>query len=125
AAGDLRHIAQLGGTAIRVYQVPPRWLLDEAMDAGLRVFIDVPWEKHRCFFEDWSARRNALQQVARAAAECGHHPAVFALSVANEIPKDIVRFYGPRRVERFIDELLDAARQRAPQCLLTYTNYPS
>jgi len=42
-------------------------------------------------------------------------PATFALSVANEIPKDIVRFYGARRVEQFLAELMDAARERAPR----------
>jgi GT2 family glycosyltransferase len=60
----------------------------------------------------------------REAAELGDHPALLALSVVNEIPRDVVRFYGERRVERFVRDLLDAAKQRAPECLLTYTNYP-
>jgi GT2 family glycosyltransferase len=121
---DLNQIRDLGANAIRVYHTPPRWLLDEAGEAGVRVFIDVPWEKHRCFLEDHAAQQDAIRRV-RDAAGLGDHHALFAISVANEIPKDIVRFYGERRVERFLHRLLDAARQRAPECLLTFTNYPS
>src|SRR5579884_3657260 len=125
AAADLRAMADLGVNVVRLYHIPPKWLADEAAEAGLLLFIDVPWEKHRCFFEDWSARQDALERVTNAAREFGNHPAVFAISVANEIPKDIVRYYGTQRVERFVTELLDAGRQAAPQCLFTYTNYPS
>jgi hypothetical protein len=63
--------------------------------------------------------------VRQAAATLGRHPGVFAISVANEIPHDIVRFYGPDRVRRFLDDLLAAAKEQAPECLVTYTNYPS
>src|SRR5215208_335350 len=122
---DLAHIRDLGGNCIRLYFPPPRSLLDDALEHGLRVMIDVPWEKHRCFFEDWSSQRDALERVARTARESHSHPAVFAISVANEIPHDVVRYYGGRRVEAFVDQLLDCARQNAPQCLLTYSNYPS
>jgi glycosyltransferase involved in cell wall biosynthesis len=55
----------------------------------------------------------------------GDHPAVLAISVANEIPNDIVRFYGDRRIQTFLDELLDTVHQSAPACLATYANYPT
>jgi hypothetical protein len=87
--------------------------------------IDVPWEKHRCFFEDRASPDDALERVRKTARELGSHPAVFAISIANEIPHDIVRFYGSRRIERFIDQLLHCSKQEAPQCLVTYSNYPS
>jgi glycosyltransferase involved in cell wall biosynthesis len=122
---DFRQVRDLGANALRVYHVPPVWLLDMAAAEGLRVLIDVPWEKHRCFFEDWSARQSAVAQVRGAARTLGGHPGVFAISVANEIPHDIVRFYGARRVAAFIDELLGTAKEQAPDCLVTYTNYPS
>ncbi|HEV8378173.1 MAG TPA: glycosyltransferase [Tepidisphaeraceae bacterium] len=122
---DLAHIRDLGGNCIRLYFPPPLSLLDDALEHGLRVMIDVPWEKHRCFFEDWSSQRDALERVSKTAHDLGSHPAVFAISVANELPHDVVRFYGARRVEAFIDLLLDCAKQKAPQCLMTYSNYPS
>src|SRR5207302_1553413 len=55
----------------------------------------------------------------------GSHPGLFAISVANEIPKDVVRFYGAGPIERFIDSLADAVKAQAPDCLVTYSNYPS
>jgi prepilin-type processing-associated H-X9-DG protein len=122
---DFARLRDLGANAIRLYHVPPVQVLDDAIRRGLRVMLDVPWEKHRCFFEDRADRSDALRRVRTAARDLGNHPAVFAVSVANEIPHDIVRFYGARRVERFIDDLLAAAKDEAPDCLVTYTNYPS
>lgn len=121
---DLRHVRRLGGNTIRVYHLPPQWLLDEAAACGVRVFIDVPWEKHRCFLEDWSSQKDALGRVKSTARQFGRNRAMFAISVGNEIPHDVVRFYGSRRIARFIDELVDAARQEQPSCLLTYATYP-
>jgi len=122
---DFQQIQQLGANAIRLYHTPPRWVLDEALEHDLRVMVDVSWEKHRCFFEDWQATEGARQRIREAARELGDHPGLLAISVANEIPKDVVRFYGQRRVERFVGELVDGVKQTAPDCLATYTNYPS
>jgi glycosyltransferase involved in cell wall biosynthesis len=122
---DFRHIRELGGNTVRVYFPPPLWFLDEAAASDLRVFIDVPWEKHRCFFEDWDALQRARDRVRQTAASLGNHPAVLAISVANEFPPDIVRFYGKRRVEQFIDELIGIVKEHAPQCLATFVNFPT
>src|SRR4051794_21582018 len=122
---DFAHLRSLGCNAIRLYHKPDVALLDDALEHNLRVLIDVPWEKHRCFFEDWDAQEGAIKSVRKTARELGRHPAVFAISVANEIPHDIVRFYGAARVERFIEKLVDTAKKEAPDCLVTYTNYPS
>ena len=48
AALDLAQICELGANVIRVYDVPPRWLLDLAQARDLKVFVDVPWNKHLC-----------------------------------------------------------------------------
>jgi GT2 family glycosyltransferase len=122
---DFSQIRQMGANCIRLYHLPPVWLLDDALEHGLRVLVDVPWEKHRCFFEDWASRDLARRTVRQAAKELGGHPALFAISVANEFPNDIVRFYGVTRVERFVNELMDIVKQEAPQCLTTFANYPS
>ncbi len=124
-AEDFAHMRELGANALRVYHPPPEWMLDQALAHGLRVLIDVPWEKHRCFFEDWDAQETARKRVGRVARELGAHPAVFAISVANELPADVVRFYGAERVERFLGELVELAKSEAPDCLTTFVNFPS
>src|SRR5205807_2539278 len=73
---DLRQIAELGGTALRLYHVPPRQFLDDAAECDLRVLIDLPWEKHRCFLEDWSSQNDAILRARRTAKELGDHPAL-------------------------------------------------
>ena len=122
---DFAHLQSLGCNAIRLYHRPTIGTLDDALEHGIRVMIDVPWEKHRCFFEDYSAQQEAIEQVKRTARQLGRHPGVFAISVGNEIPHDIVRFYGEGRIERFIEKLVDTAKNEAADCLVTYTNYPS
>ena len=47
-----------------------------------------------------------------------------ACSIANEIAPDIIRWHGARRVERFLGELCDVAKQADPDGLVTYANYP-
>jgi GT2 family glycosyltransferase len=125
ARADLAHISRLGASCLRTYFPPPLWLLDAAAENALRVLVDVPWEKHRCFFEDWTSQQEARTVVRETAQQIGAHPAVFAISVANELPNDIVRFYGASRIEGFLNELLDIVHQEAPDCLATYANFPT
>lgn len=124
-AHDFSLMRELGANSFRVYFPPPVWLLDLAMVYGLRVFVDVPWEKHRCFFEDWTAQESARERVRETARTLGNHPALFAISVANEIPTDIVRFYGRERIEKFINGLVEIVKEEAPDCLATYVNFPT
>jgi GT2 family glycosyltransferase len=47
-----------------------------------------------------------------------------AYSIGNEIPPDILRWHGARRVERFLAALCDTARKTDPLALVTYASYP-
>src|SRR5206468_6327773 len=46
---DFGRMAERGINTVRVYTPPPRWLLDVADYAGLRVMIGLPWEQHVAF----------------------------------------------------------------------------
>src|SRR5712691_64361 len=121
---DLRQIRGLGANTIRVYHVPPRELLDAAHAFGIKVFVDVPWSKHRCFLESKAEQESGRRAVREAARVCKDHPALFALSVVNEIPPDVARWTGRERVERFIDQLIDVAHQEDSASLVTFAGFP-
>ena len=121
---DFSLIQQLGANVLRLYHVPPIWFLELAVEQRLRLLIDVPWNKMHCFLDTEKRIAAARAAVRDAASACAGHPAVFALSVVNEIPPDVVRWYGPERVGDFIDELVDDVKSIAPDCLCTFANYP-
>jgi glycosyltransferase involved in cell wall biosynthesis len=124
AARDFRQMRGMGITTIRCYHVPPDWVIDLAAQSGLRVFLDVPWPKHLCFLDTRETRRAAMTAVRKAADLSARHPAVLAVSVGNEISPDMVRWYGHRRVERFLARLVGIARDADPNGLVTYASYP-
>ncbi len=122
-AQDLDQIRDLGANVIRVYHVPPRWLLDLAETRELKLLVDIPWNKHLSF-DSAERRAEAREAVRNAVSACSQHPAVFAFSVANEIPPDIIRWTGAKAAADFIDELVSVAKRVDPGCLCTYSNFP-
>jgi glycosyltransferase involved in cell wall biosynthesis len=125
ACEDFRQILELGGNCVRIYHVPPKWFMELARELGLKIFLDVAWPKNLTFTEDPETIRQAHDAVRRAARECGKHEACFAISVVNEIPPDIVRFVGQKKIEQFIDDLVATAKSEAPECLVTFANFPT
>lgn len=123
-ARDFDQIVELGGNLIRVYHTPPRWFLDMASAHGLRVFVDILWNKERCFLDSDTAKEAARKIVREAVNACLGHPAVFAYSLVNEIPPDIVRWSGAEKISDFIDELAKIAKEIDPGCLCTFGNFP-
>ncbi len=121
---DFALIKDLGANTLRLYHVPPHWFLDLAQEQGLKLLIDIPWHKERCFLDSSILRAEAKNSVRDAVGLCARHPAVFAYSVVNEIPSDIVRWTGARAIAEFIEELVDEAKAIDPECLCTFGNFP-
>lgn len=121
---DFAEIARLGGNVIRTYMPPPRWLLDLAHEHGLKLLVDIPWSRNHCFLDTGRAKDQAREAVRGVVKACIGHPAVFAYSVVNEIPPDIVRWSGVAEVTDFIEELIDIAKEIDPDCLCTFANFP-
>jgi len=124
-AADFAAMAAAGLNAVRVYTPPPRVLLDMAQEHGLRVMVGVPWEQHVAFLGDRGRARDIEERLRDAVRECAGHPAILAYTIGNEIPAPVVRWHGPRRVERFLERLHCAAADADPGALVTYVNYPS
>ena len=125
ARADFVQISRLNANCIRIYHLPPGWFLDLAEQCGLKIFVDVAWPKNLTFIGDADLTRQAHDAVRAAARQCGNHPATFAISVVNEIPPDIVRFVGRERVEDFVDDLVATVKSEAPDCLVTFANFPT
>jgi GT2 family glycosyltransferase len=122
---DFAQMAANGINTVRTYTSPPRWLLDAAQRHGLRVMVGLPWEQHVMFLDDAERARDIEERVRAGVRACSGHPAVLCYAIGNEIPSSIVRWYGPRRVERFLLRLYRAAKAEDPEGLVTYVNYPS
>lgn len=110
---------------IRVYDLPPAWLLDLAREAELKVLAGIAWPSHTCFLDSRATAREIRNTVVEAVQRLAGHPALLGLSLANEIPADVVRWLGAGRVADFLDDLAIAARQVDPGCLCTYGNFPT
>lgn len=127
---DLIAIAEARFTVVRTYTQPPDDLLEIAADWDLRVMSDI-------FYLDWRYLIGASRrQVRRIAAEARRavrtearrlagNERVLALSLGNEIPADVVRWVGTRRIAEVIGGLATVVHEEDPDRLVTYANYPT
>ncbi len=122
---DFSAMASHGINAVRSYTVPPRWILDVAERNGLRLMVGIPVERFVGFLADRKGAPDLEQWVSESVASCKGHRAVLCYSIGNEIPAQIVRWHGRRRIERFLERMCNAARRADPDGLVTYANYPS
>ena len=123
---DFAHMSACGVDAVRVYTVPPPWLLDSAWRYGLRLMVGLPVERYVGFLADKTDGLGRLEAVVRAGVRaCRGHPAVLCYAIGNEIPAPIVRWHGRRRMVGVIERLYRAAKAEDPAGLVTYVNYPS
>src|SRR5207244_479695 len=52
-------------------------------------------------------------------------PALLGYALGNEVPAQIVRWLGPRRIERYLERLYRIVKAEDPDGLVTYVNYPT
>jgi glycosyltransferase involved in cell wall biosynthesis len=117
--------ADTGFNTVRVYTVPPRWLLDLAQQHGLLVLVGLPWEQHVCFLDDRKIADRILDSCRSAVLQLKGHPSLLAYAIGNEIPGPIVRWHGKVAIERFLKRLYRVVKTCDPKTLITYVNYPT
>jgi GT2 family glycosyltransferase len=123
---DFAQIAANGLNGVRTYTTPERWLLDIAQRHGLRVMVGLSWwEQHLASLNENKRLQSIKEHTRAGVSACAGHPAVLCYIIGNEIPAPIVRWYGRRRVERFLKELYEVAKAEDPEGLVTYVNYPT
>ncbi len=123
-ARDLDDMKSWGANVLRLYQVPPEWFLDQCTERGLRVVVSIPWIDHVDFLRRAADRQAVHARIRDAAVRLAPHPATAVILVGNEIQSTLVRWLGPRRVQDFLEDLIDTARAAAPGILIGYANYP-
>ncbi len=122
---DFQRIAAAGFNALRLYEMPPRRLLDAALVRGLHVFGGLRWPQAVDFLKDDRILSAAGVTLAEAIREVEGHPALAGVFVANEVPADLVRWMGPVRVRHAIEGLISLGKELCPGLLWCYANYPS
>jgi len=122
---DFAQMAENGINAVRTYTIPPKWLLDVAQRHGLRVMVGLPWEEHITFLETKKLADDIESRVRKSVQACAKHPAILCFTIGNEIPATIVRWYGARRIEAYLERLYKAVKEEDPQALVTYVNFPT
>ena len=122
---DFAQMAANGLNAVRVYSVPSRWLLDCAQRHGLRVMVGLSAERYAGYLIDREGRPDIEGLVRAKVRALSGHPALLCFDLGNEIPASVVRWLGPRTVERYLERLYRAVKAEDPGCLVTYANYPT
>src|SRR5438034_10560163 len=91
--------------SVRVYNTPPRPLLDLAQKHGLRVIVDLAADQYVGFLTDRKGAPDIHELVRAKVRGCSGHPAILAYSLGNEIPAALVRWHGRRRIGRYLHRL--------------------
>jgi cellulose synthase/poly-beta-1,6-N-acetylglucosamine synthase-like glycosyltransferase len=127
---DFEAIREAGFTVVRTYTDPPDDVLDLAADSGLWLLSDV-------FYPDWRymvglsrralrrVTREAETRVRRAVRRFSGDEHVLGVSLANEIPADVIRWVGSDVVARTLEGLVEVVREEDPEVLTTYGNFPT
>lgn len=123
-AADFALMARCGINTVRTYTVPRNDVLDVAAANGLRVIAGIPWMQHVAFLDDRKLARSLRRDIVRGVGQVARHPATVLAAVGNEISAGVVRWHGAARVEQFLREVYDDAKEAAPETLLSYVNYP-
>ena len=121
---DFARMREAGVNTVRLYSPPSDRIADAAAAAGLHLIPDICWGPRFCELhrqKDLKAIRDWTRQHARRLAG---HPAMLMYSIGNEIPPLIVRWYGRRKIERFLGELNDIVKSEASDALVTYACHP-
>ena len=122
---DFAAMAAAGVNAVRTYVPPPAWLLDAALEQGIRVLVGFAWEQHIAFLDDAERANRIERRLADEVRALERHPAILCYSVGNEIPAPIVRWHGKRAIEDFLERLHWVTKCVDPDGLVTYVNFPS
>lgn len=118
---DFRLIKEAGINTIRIYGVPPEFILDLADKYGIKVIETVvfpgDWTDFTSPYQLQALKREAVRNVRRDMdREC-----IYAWSIWNDAPwtygsvrGDVIKAYGKEKVTYFLRELYQAVKKQDP-----------
>ena len=116
---DFAQMAANGINAVRIpHTMPPRALLDLAAEHGLRVMVGLSAEQYVGFLIDRKGAPDVAEIVRAKVRACAGHPVLLCYALGNEIPAQIVRWLGPRRIERYLEHLARVVKAEDPDGLM-------
>jgi cellulose synthase/poly-beta-1,6-N-acetylglucosamine synthase-like glycosyltransferase len=121
---DFQRMREAGINTVRLYTPPSDRIADAAADAGLFLVPDICWGPRRCELDDPERMTFLRDWIRDHARRLSGHPAILMYSLGNEIPPLIARWYGKKRIEGFLRDLHDIAKEQSPRTLTTYVNHP-
>ena len=121
---DLRLMREIGLNVLRIYHAPPEWFLEKCANAGMRVLITLPWEKHIEFLRERKVRDQIARTVRLTVKRYAGNPAVLGYLVGNEISSTMARWLGVRQVLEFVEHLVRIGRAVDPGVLFSYATFP-
>ncbi len=118
---DFKMIKKAGINTIRLYGVPPEFVLDLADKYDIRVIETIvfpgDWTDFTSPYQLQALKREAVRNIARDI----NRDCIYAWSIWNDAPwtygsgkGDVIRAYGEERVEKFLKELYECVKKHDP-----------
>ncbi|MEQ1854777.1 MAG: glycosyltransferase, partial [Chthoniobacteraceae bacterium] len=121
---DFARMREAGINTVRLYTPPSERIADAAAAAGLYLIPDICWGPRTCEWDYPAWWEAAVKGTREQARRLGQHPAMLMLSIGNEIPPLMVRWYGRKRTEEYLRILHNAVKEESPDSIVTYVNHP-
>jgi len=122
---DFALMAASGVNAVRPYASPPVSLLDAGQRHGLGVMVGLACERYVGYLIDRNRAPDIEAIVREKVRGLGRHPALLCYALGNEVPASIVRWLGPRCIERYLRRLYRVVKEEDPHGIVTHVNYPT
>src|SRR5438876_3365165 len=87
--------------------------------------VGLSCEQYIGYLEDRRGFPYVERLVRSKIRSVANHPALLCYALGNEIPAQMARWHGRRRVETYLRRLYSAVKDEDPEGLVTYVNYPS
>lgn len=117
-------LRELGFNTLRILGQPSPEVVKMARENEFRLLISLDWNHNVDFLQAKSGElKRAKKQLLQLTKEFGEDPLLLGILIADRIPSMLVRWMGPRRMQRALGELIELGEKAAPHCQFGYRNF--